>query len=79
MLVIVVSGKSREDSVKTLRFLLEKYFNWEKKSFRSISGKSNGWIKLVTFQNAIDSELVMVLPSMVGKETLTQFASTMQC
>jgi hypothetical protein len=75
-LIMVVSGKSREDSAKTLRDLPEEVFHKEKISVKSLAGKGNGNTKLVTFQDAI--ELVMVLPGKVAKETRTRFAGIIQ-
>ena len=75
-LIMVMSGKSREDSSKTLRDLPEEVFHTEKFSVKSMPGKGNGRTKLVTFQDAI--ELVMVLPGKVAKETRTQFAGIIQ-
>jgi hypothetical protein len=71
-LVKVVSGKSREDSAKTLRDLPEEVFQQEKFSCKSFPGKGNGRTKLVTFQDAL--ELIMVLPGKIAKESRVQFA-----
>jgi hypothetical protein len=71
-LVMVVSGKSREDSAKTLRDLPEEVFQQEKFSCKSFPGKGNGRTKLVTFQDAL--ELIMVLPGKIAKESRVQFA-----
>jgi hypothetical protein len=75
-LIMVMSGKSREDSSKTLRDLPEEVFHTEKFSVKSMPGKGNGRTKLVTFKDAI--ELVMVLPGKVAKETRAQFAGIIQ-
>jgi len=75
-LIMVVSGKSREDSSKILRDLPEEVFYTEKISVKSMPGTGNGRTKLVTFQDAI--ELVMVLPGKVAKETRTRFAGIIQ-
>jgi hypothetical protein len=75
-LIMVVSGKSRDDSSKILRDLREAVFHKGNISVKSMQGRGNGKTKLVTFQDAI--ELIMVLPGKVAKETRTRFASIIQ-
>ena len=65
-LVMVMTGKSNNESNECLRELNPSLFNKENFFVRSRS-------RLVSFQHAI--ELVMVLPGKVAKETRTQFAS----
>ena len=71
-LVMVVTGKSRDDSSRVLRDLPEEVFSQGKFTCKSFPGKGNGRTKLVTFQDAI--ELIMVLPGKIAKESRVQFA-----
>lgn len=71
-LVMVVTGKNREDAAKAIRDLSPHHFQPEKFSCRQPE-KGGHPTKLLTFQNAL--ELVMVLPGRIAKETRTQFAN----
>ena len=71
-LVMVVTGKSRDDSSRVLRDLPEEIFQQVKFTCKSFPGKGNGRTKLVTFQDAL--ELIMVLPGKIAKESRVQFA-----
>lgn len=71
-LTMVVTGKDKDDSGKTLRRIPEDLFPTDKMSVRTLPGKGNANIKLVSFQNAI--ELIMVLPGKIAKETRCKFA-----
>jgi hypothetical protein len=70
-LVMVVTGKSRDDAGWTLRNIPEETFPSVKITDRKMPGKGNAHTKLLTFSHAI--ELVMVLPGQVAKETRVQF------
>jgi len=72
-LVMVVSGKNRNDAGWTLRNIPEETFPSVKITDRKMPGKGNAHTKLLTFQNAV--ELVMVLPGQIAKETRTKFAN----
>ena len=74
-LVMVMTGKSRDDAGKVLRRLTDDIFQSDKMSDRQ---PDNGGrpTKLISFPNAL--ELVMVLPGRVAKETRTQFANIIQ-
>jgi hypothetical protein len=65
-MVMVITGKNRNNSCETLRAMKPSLFNNEK---FVIYNKR----KLLSFQHAI--ELVMVLPGRVAKETRTQFSN----
>lgn len=71
-LVMVMSGKNREDSAKAIRDLPTQLFQPERFSCRQPE-KGGHPTKLLTFQDAL--ELVMVLPGRVAKQTRTQFAN----
>lgn len=71
-LVMVVTGKNREDAAKAIRDLPTQLFQPELFSCRQPE-KGGHPTKLLTFQNAM--ELVMVLPGRVAKDTRTQFAN----
>jgi len=71
-LVMVVTGKNRDDAGKALRRLTDDIFQSDKMSERP-SDNGGHPTKLLTFQNAL--ELVMVLPGRIAKETRTQFAN----
>ena len=72
-LVMVVTGKNRDDAGWTLRNIPEDKFPSVKITDRKMPGRGNTHTKLLTFQNAL--ELVMVLPGRIAKETRTQFAN----
>jgi hypothetical protein len=65
-LVMVVTGKSRDDSSRVLRDLPEEIFQQVKFNCKSFPGKGNGRTKLLTFQDAL--ELIMVLPGKIAKD-----------
>ena len=71
-LVMVVTGKNRDDSAKSLRNISHDIFQQEKITYRSLSVTGGHATKLIGFQDAI--ELVMVLPGKVAKETRVRFA-----
>lgn len=71
-LVMVVTGKNRDDAGKALRRLTDDIFQSDQMSVRP-SDNGGHPTKLLTFQNAL--KLVMVLPGRVAKETRTQFAN----
>jgi len=72
-LVMVASGKNKNDAGKDLRELKEDVFPAAKFTVRTLAGKGNVNIRLVSFQDAI--ELIMVLPGKVARETRKEFAS----
>ena len=72
-LAMLSSGKNKNDAGKDLRDLKEETFSAAKFTVRSLPGKGNSNIKLVSFQDAI--ELIMVLPGKVAKETRIKFAN----
>ena len=71
-LVMVASGKTKNDAGKDLRELKECIFSAAKFTVRTLPGKGNSNIKLVSLPNAI--ELIMVLPGKIAKETRSKFA-----
>jgi hypothetical protein len=71
-LVMVMTGKSRDDSSRVLRDLPEEMFQQVRITCKSFPGKGNGRTKLVTFQDAL--ELIMVMPGKFAKESRVQFA-----
>lgn len=75
-LVMVMTGKSRDDSGKALRNISDEIFLSVKFTERKLPGKGNAHTKLISFKDAL--ELVMVLPGKVAKETRTQFANIIQ-
>jgi hypothetical protein len=72
-LVMVASGKNKNDAGKDLRELKEDIFPAANFAVRTLAGKGNVNIRLVSFQDAI--ELIMVLPGKVARETRKAFAS----
>lgn len=70
-LVMVMTGKNRDDAGKVLRRLTEDVFDADKYTERQ-SDKGGRPTKLLTLQNAI--ELVMVLPGKIAKDARKQFA-----
>lgn len=71
-LVMVVTGKNRNEAGEAIRRITEEVFQSSKLLERSLPGRGNGRTKLVTFQDAI--ELIMVLPGKIAKESRVQFA-----
>lgn len=71
-LVMVVTGCDGNYAGQVLRRLPDETFPSCKLHERSLPGKGNANVKVLTFKDAI--ELVMVLPGKVAKETRTQFA-----
>ena len=71
-LVMVVTGKDRNNAGRDLRDLNDEIFQSTKIVDRSLPGRGNGRTKLVTFQDAL--ELIMVLPGKIAKESRVQFA-----
>ena len=72
-LVMVMSGKDRNNSGRDLRDLSDAVFQSTKFVDRQISNHGGHKTKLVSFENAL--ELIMVLPGKVAKETRKAFAS----
>ena len=75
-LAMVMSGKERDYAGQMLRRLPDEVFSSCKLHDRTLPGKGNGNIKVVSFQNAI--ELIMVLPGKIAKETRSRFAAIIQ-
>ena len=71
-LVMVMTGKNRNDAGQALRNLDDEIFQSVKFTDRQFSTRGGHPTKLVSFQDAI--ELIMVLPGKVAKETRTKFA-----
>jgi hypothetical protein len=71
-LVMVVSGKNRNEAGEAIRRITDDVFPSSKFLERSLPGKGNGRTKLITFQDAL--ELIMVLPGKIAKESRVQFA-----
>jgi len=71
-LVMVMTGKDRNQSGLVLRRLTDDLLQSHKLIDRQISKTGGHPTKLVSFQDAL--ELVMVLPGKVAKETRTKFA-----
>ena len=72
-LVMVMSGKDRNNSGRDLRDLSDAVFQSTNFVDRQISNHGGHKTKLVSFENAL--ELIMVLPGKVAKETRKAFAS----
>ena len=72
-LVMVMSGKDRNNAGRDLRDLPDETFPSTNFVDRKLPGKGYGHTKLVSFENAL--ELIMVLPGKVAKETRKAFAS----
>lgn len=72
-LVMVMSGKDRNNSGRDLRDLSDAVFQSTKFVDRQLSNHGGHKTKLVSFENAL--ELIMVLPGKVAKETRKAFAS----
>jgi hypothetical protein len=64
-LVMVVTGKNRDDSGKALRNLSDEAFSSQKSTHRQLSSHGGHKTKLVSFEHAI--ELIMVLPGKMAK------------
>ena len=75
-LVMVMTGKNRDDSGKVLRNLTDEIFSSAKFTEKNTGGSGGSRTKLVSFKDAL--ELVMVLPGKVAKEIRTQFAGIIQ-
>jgi len=71
-LVMVITGKNRDDSGMVLRRLTKAIFNLAKLTDRNTGGRGNSKTKLISFTNAL--ELIMVLPGKMARETRTKFA-----
>ena len=71
-LVMLISGKSRDDAGKDLRNLPEETFSREKTAERRTPGKGNAKTKLISFNDAL--ELIMILPGKMAKGTRVKFA-----
>lgn len=71
-LVMVVTGKNRDDAGMVLRRLSDEVFPSVNLTERKMPGKGNANTKLISFKHAI--ELIMVLPGKIAKETRAQFA-----
>ena len=72
-LVLVVTGKDRNQAGEVLRRISDEIFPSSKMLERSLPGKGMAKTRLLTFKDSI--ELVMVLPGAIAKETRTQFAN----
>ena len=72
-LVMVMTGKDRNNSGRDLRDLPDETFPSTNFVDRKLPGKGYGHTKLVSFEHAL--ELIMVLPGKVAKETRKAFAS----
>lgn len=73
-LVMVMSGKNRDDSAKLIRNLSIERFPRERFSYITLPGKGNARVCLVDFKNAI--KLIMVLPgktATVIRDTMAEF------
>jgi hypothetical protein len=71
-LVMVMTGKDRNNAGRDLRDLSDEIFQSTKFVDRQTSTRGGHKTKLVSFSNAI--ELIMVLPGKVAKETRAKFA-----
>lgn len=71
-LVVVVTGKSRDDASKVIRMIPENIFQSTKYVMHSMPGKGMGRTKLLKFEDAI--ELIMVLPGKISKVCRKQMA-----
>jgi hypothetical protein len=71
-LVMVATGKNRNDAGLVLRRLKESYFSAKKIMFRSFPGQGSSKTKVITFEHAI--QLIMVLPGKFAKQTRVRFA-----
>ncbi len=71
-LVVVITGQTRHQAAKTLRFIPENIFLGEKISLKKVENNKGKETKVISFPDAI--ELVMILPGRIAKETRTQFA-----
>jgi hypothetical protein len=75
-LIMVMTGKDRNQAGEVLRRLPEEIFSSSKLLEKNIGGSGNVKTKCVLFKDAI--ELVMVLPGKVAKETRAQFADVIR-
>jgi len=71
-LVMVMTGKDRNNAGRDLRELPDDKFLSTKFVDRKFQGKGNGHTKLVSFEHAL--ELIMVLPGDEAKRTRVQFS-----
>jgi hypothetical protein len=71
-LVMVMSGKDRNNAGRDLRDLPDEIFQSTKFVDRQLSSRGGHKTKLISFQNAI--ELIMVLPGKTAKATRSKFA-----
>ena len=71
-LVMVVTGKDRNQAGYVIRNIPDEIFQSMKIIDRQLSTRGGHKTKLISFQNAI--ELIMVLPGKIAKETRTKFA-----
>ena len=69
---MVMTGANKDDAGKALRRLSEEVFPADKLSVRTLPGKGNTNVKVVSFHDAI--QLAMVLPGKIAKETRAKFA-----
>jgi hypothetical protein len=72
-LVMVITGKNRDEAGMVLRRLTEEIFSSKQFLQRPTPGKGNSRTKLVSFTNAL--ELVMVLPGDLVKAVRLQFVN----
>ena len=75
-LVMVMTGKCRNDAGQALRNLPDEVFSSVKFTEKNTGGSGGSRTKLVSFEDSI--ELVMVLPGKVAKETRRKFANIIQ-
>ena len=70
-LVVVITGKPKNEAAEVLRRLSEDFFSQGKITKRDTGGRGNSRTKMVSFTNAL--ELVMVLPGNLVKALRLQF------
>jgi len=75
-LVMVMTGSERDYAGQVLRRLSEETFSSGKLHDRTIPGKGNANIKVLSFNDAL--QLIMVLPGKLAKETRQKFADILK-
>jgi len=71
-LVMVITGKDRDQAGHVIRDINDKTFSPGIFNERNTGGSGNSKTKLINFRDAI--QLVMILPGKIAKETRAQFA-----